>query len=147
LVTLGVKGFRRNPYDGDTIDLLLQQIKDNFGYLPDEVVYDRGGETKSKFDVTVSTPAKPRKSDSAYQKRKKRKKFRRRAAIKPVIGHLKAHFRMAQNYLMGAKSPHSNALLSATAWNWKKLMKKLSQELISWLNFSSLFYNLRIKPT
>lgn len=119
LVILGVKGFEGNPYDGDTIDPLLGQMKDNFGYLPDEVVYDRGGKTKSKFDVTISTPAKPRKSDSAYQKRKKRNKFRRRAAIEPVIGHLKARFRMAQNYLMGVKSPHANALLSATAWNLK----------------------------
>jgi IS5 family transposase len=46
LVILGVKGFGGNPYDGDTIDPLLQQIKDNFGYLPDEVIYDRGGKPK-----------------------------------------------------------------------------------------------------
>jgi IS5 family transposase len=46
LVILGVKGFEGNSYDGDTIDPLLQQMKGNFGYLPDEVVYDKGGKPK-----------------------------------------------------------------------------------------------------
>ena len=41
---------------------------------------------------------------------KKRKKFRRRAAIEPVIGHLKKYFRMGENYLKGSISPHINAL-------------------------------------
>jgi IS5 family transposase len=39
----------------------------------------------------------------------------RRAAIEPVIGHLKARFRMGQNYYSGESSPKINALLAATA--------------------------------
>jgi len=66
---------------------------------------------------------------------KKRKKFRRRAAIEPVIGHLKKDFRMEQNYLNGSNSPQINAMLAATGWNMKKLIKKLKQELL-WLYFS-----------
>ena len=41
---------------------------------------------------------------------------------------------MGQNYLNGANSPKINAMLAATGWNLKKLMKKLKQELL-WLYF------------
>ncbi|SHJ74024.1 Transposase DDE domain-containing protein, partial [Arenibacter nanhaiticus] len=77
----------------------------------------------------ISTPDyKPLKRDTEYQKRSKRKKFRRRAAIEPVIGHLKTDFRMAQNYLSGATSPQINAFLAATGWNLKEMMKQLKNE-------------------
>ena len=73
--------------------------------------------------------------DSRYTKLKKRRRFRRRAAIEPVIGHLKTDFHMGQNYLKGAKSPNINAMLAETGWNLKKLMKKLKQEHF-WLYFT-----------
>jgi IS5 family transposase len=106
-------------------------MENNFNYLPQEVVYDRGGRGKPNIKgVTISTPKPLKKSASAYQKRKTRKKFRRRAAIEPVIGHLKTDFRMGQNYLNGRNSPKINALLAATGWNLKKMMEKLKQELL-----------------
>jgi hypothetical protein len=43
----------------------------------------------------------------------------RRAAIEPVIGHLKADFRLARNFLKGTAGDLINALLAATAWNLK----------------------------
>lgn len=57
-----------------------------------------------------------------------RKKFRRRAAVEPVIGHLKSDFRMGQNDLHGEKSSKINALLAATGWNLKKMMEKLEKQ-------------------
>jgi IS5 family transposase len=39
---------------------------------------------------------------------------------------------MEQNYLHGADAPKINAMLAATGWNLKKLMKKLKEELL-WL--------------
>ena len=80
--------------------------------------------------MKISTPKPPLKSDSQYEKRKKRKKFRRRAAIEPVIDHLKSEFRMAQNYLKGKNSPKINAMLAAIGWNLKKLMMKLKEEFL-----------------
>lgn len=68
---------------------------------------------------------------------KKRKKFRRRAAIEPVIGHLKKEFRMGENYLHGESSPKINALLAAAGWNLKKLAEKLKAKLF-WL-FKNFF--------
>ena len=40
--------------------------------------------------------------------------------IRPIIGHLKTDYRMAQNYLWGEKGIQINALMAATAWNLKK---------------------------
>ena len=130
LVILGIKDFLGNPHDSKTIEPLLNQIEKNLNYQPDEVVYDRGGRGKKEINgVRISTPSKPLKRDNAYARQKKRKKFRRRAAIEPVIGHLKQHFRMGQNYLHGSKSPQINAFLAATGWNLKKMMQKLKEEL------------------
>lgn len=45
------------------------------------MVYDRGGKGKRNIkDVEILTPRPPLKNDSEYEKLKKRKKFRRRAA-------------------------------------------------------------------
>ncbi len=65
---------------------------------------------------------------------RERQKFRRRAAIEPIIGHLKKHYRMGQNYLWGEDSPQINAFLAATGWNLKLMMKKLKKELL-WLYY------------
>ena len=67
----------------------------------------------------------PPKKDSVYDRRKKHHPFRRRAGIEPLIGHLKYDNRMLENYLWGRESGTVNAMLAATAWNLKKLMKEL----------------------
>jgi len=126
LIILGVKSYLGNPHDSKTIAPLLDQMRSNLSYTPEEVVYDRGGRGQKKIgDTIISTPGKPLKRDTEYQRRKKRSKFRRRAAIEPVIGHLKTDYRMGQNYLMGEESSQINAFLAATGWNLKKMMQKL----------------------
>jgi IS5 family transposase len=126
LVVLAIDAFDGNPHDSRTIEPLLDQVQRSCGYAPKELLYDKGGRGKPEINgVKISTPKKPFKRDTLSQKRTKRKKFRRRAAIEPVIGHLKAHFRMGQNYLSGSKSSKMNAMLAATGWNLKKMMVKL----------------------
>ena len=56
------------------------------------------------------------------EKEQKRKQFRRRAAIEPLIGHLKHDHRMARNYLKGFIGDQINLLMAACAWNLKKWM-------------------------
>uniref|UniRef100_UPI0025D43339 IS5 family transposase n=1 Tax=uncultured Chryseobacterium sp. TaxID=259322 RepID=UPI0025D43339 len=125
-IILGIKSFLQTPYDGHTIEPLLEQMENSGQRLPKELVYDRGGRGKSEIKgVKISIPSTPRKSDTAYQKQSKRKKFRTRAAIEPIIGHLKTNFRLAQNYFLGESGPQINALLAATAWNMKKMMEIL----------------------
>jgi IS5 family transposase len=88
----------------------------------------------------ITTPVPALKKDTAYQKRKKQKKFRSRAAIEPIIGHLKTEFRMLENYLHGESGPQMNALMAATGWNLKKFMNILAKEAIDFL--SKLFYRI-----
>jgi len=138
-VITAIDAFSGNPHDSNTIEPLLNQMERLLGYLPSEIVYDRGGRGKNEIKgVKISTPAKPLKTDNEYQRRKKRKKFRMRAAIEPVIGHLKSDFRMQKNYLHGEKSPKINAMMAAAGWNLKKFMKHLVKN-IFWP-----FYQMRI---
>lgn len=135
LIITGIKSFEGNPHDSKTIEPLLKQAKQNELTVPKEVVYDRGGKGQKQIgDTLISTPDNRRLNrDTTYQRRKKRTKFRRRAAIEPVIGHLKTEFRMGQNYLHGKYSPQINAFLAAAGWNLKKMMLQLKQEAISLL--------------
>lgn len=151
LIITAIKSFQGNPHDSKTIEPLLEQMQFNIDYTPQEVVYDRGGKgVKQIGDTKISTPDyKPLKQDTDYQKRSKRKKFRRRAAIEPVIGHLKTDFRLNQNYLWGENSPQINAFLAATGWNLKKMIKQLKQEfrnlLSNILNYVFTLNSLNLK--
>ena len=130
-IILGIKAFLQTPYDGHTIEPLLEQMETGGQKLPKELLYDRGGRGKLEIKgVKISIPSTPRKKDTAYQKQTKRKKFRTRAAIEPIIGHLKTDFRLAKNYFLGETGPQINALLAATAWNMKKMMELLKQKII-----------------
>ncbi|VAW13738.1 Transposase, IS4 family, partial [hydrothermal vent metagenome] len=130
LIITAIKSFDGNPHDSKTIEPLLTQMQSNINYSPKEIVYDSGGKGIKQINNTkISTPDyRPLKRDTLYQKRSKRKKFRRRAAIELVIGHLKTDFRLNQNYLWGDNSPQINAFLAATGWNLKKMMKQLKEE-------------------
>lgn len=146
LVILSVESFQGNPHDSNTIEPLLEQMQENLNYTPQQVVYDRGGRGKSKIKgVKIVTPSKPLKSDTPTQRRAKRKKFRRRAAIEPVIGHLKTDFRMEQNYLHGENSPKINAMLAATGWNMKKMMEKLQKKIKKYLGYIEAYANFKLK--
>ena len=53
-----------------------------------------------------------------------RKNFRRRAAIEPLIGHLKSDFRLSRNYYKGITGDNINVMLAASAMNFKRMMNK-----------------------
>ena len=48
---------------------------------------------------------------------------RRRAAVEPVIGHLKAGHRMDRNYLKGRHVDRANAVLAAAGYNFRLLLR------------------------
>jgi len=138
-IITAVKAFIENPYDGHTIEPLLEQMERNGHCLPEEIIYDRGGKGRNEIKgVKISTPDNSKKTDTNYVKQKKRKRFRSRAGIEAIIGHLKSDFRMSQNYLHGAEGIQINALMSCAAWNLKKLMAVLSEQ-AAWL-FARLFF-------
>jgi IS5 family transposase len=142
-IILAIKAFEGNPHDSKTIEPLLLQVQQQQRWLPQELIYDRGGKGASQIlGVHITTPNKPKKTDSEYTKRKNRAKFRMRAGIEPIIGHLKTDFRMAQNYLHGTDSAQMNAYLAASAWNLKKLMKELRRNFVRFISklFFTMFY-------
>src|SRR5262245_2667306 len=49
--------------------------------------------------------------------------MRRRAAIEPVIGHLKEDHRMRRNYLTGRDGDRINAVLAAAGYNFSLLLR------------------------
>jgi IS5 family transposase len=105
-----VQAFIHNPYDGHTIEPLLEQMSRNEQKLPDEIIYDRGGKGRKEIKgVRILIPNKPKKTDTSYARQKQRKRFRSRAGIEAVIGHLKSDFRMSQNYLHGEAGIQINA--------------------------------------
>ena len=52
-----------------------------------------------------------------------RREMRRRAAVEPVIGHLKAEHRMERNYLKGRDGNRANAVLAAAGYNFSLLLR------------------------
>jgi IS5 family transposase len=115
-VIVAVKGFLENPFDGHTIEPLLNQMEMNGLRLPKELAYDRGGKGKTQIKgVKILIPSPPKERERQYQKRMKRKKCRTRAAIEPIIEHLKTDFRMQQNYLLAETGLQINAFMVATA--------------------------------
>lgn len=125
-VIVGALSFAGNPYDGDTLADTLTQAQVYSGKCFKSALVDRGYRGQKRIGETeVLLPKAPRKTDSAYRKKKHRKRYARRAAIEPVIGHLKNDHRMAKCFLKGAKGSAINLLLAATAWNLKKWMNQL----------------------
>ena len=48
--------------------------------------------------------------------------MRRRAAVEPVIGHIKNEHRMGRNYLAHAQGDAINAILAAAGYNFRLLL-------------------------
>ncbi|MEZ4685428.1 MAG: hypothetical protein R3B47_05010 [Bacteroidia bacterium] len=119
--------FRETSYDGHTLlDTFLQYFRIH-GKLPKVAIGDRGFcSPKWCWAYKSSHPTNPPKTKSPYQKRKARTRFRRRAAIEPCIGHLKAHLDSTKNWLRGAQGDQINLpKLAAAAYNLKKWMNRL----------------------
>ena len=49
--------------------------------------------------------------------------MKRRAAVEPVIGHVKAEHRMDRNYLKGRDGDRANAILAAAGYNFRLLLR------------------------
>ena len=51
--------------------------------------------------------------------------MKRRAAVEPVIGHLKEEHRMGRDYLAHRHGDFNNAVLAAVGYNFRRLIKWL----------------------
>lgn len=124
-IIVAAQSFQGNPHDNNTLIPTLLQYHRIMNRLPQAAIVDRGFRGLTKiFGVQIIKPDKPKANKSPYQKQKARKRFRRRAAIEPCIGHLKSRFKLNRNWLKGAQGDQFNLSMAAAAYNFKKWMNR-----------------------
>lgn len=117
---VGARALHGNPYDGHTLGAALAQVQRISGQKPRLAFVDlgyRGHGVVGEPEVQV-VPRRRR-----HLPRSLRRWMNRRAAIEPVIGHLKAEHRMERNRLKGERGDQLNAVLSACGFNLRKLLR------------------------
>jgi len=123
-VIVGAMSFR-NPYDGDTLGPALGQHEALTGARALTATGDRGYRGRKEVGGTrIQTPGNGKAGRGGYAARKLRRACRRRAAIEPVIRHLKSDHRLGRNFLKGVAGDAVNVLLAAAAFNFKRMMNK-----------------------
>ncbi len=124
-IIVGAKNFQGNPYDGNTLEPALEQSERLRGIKAEKALVDEGYRGRAKIRETeVLRVHQPKKID--YSKYRWRQWFKRRASVEAVISHLKSDHRLNRNYLKGTIGDDINLLLSALAYNFKKLIRKLA---------------------
>ena len=144
-IVVGAIAFENNPYDGHTLDEHLKQTEYLTESRPKTGIVDRGYRGKKKISGTeIISPSVPKKETTQYEKRIARGRFRSRAGIEPVIGHIKHDHRMLINYLKGVIGEQLNTILAGTGFNLKKMLNRIKEQilfdLLQTLNFWKLFF-------
>jgi transposase, IS5 family len=121
--------FSGNPNDNQTVEKTLEQQEKLTGQSPKRAYVDRGIKSQQVGETEVIAPSNG-KGKTPSEKAKLRKGFRRRAGIEPIIGHLKSDFGMERNYLKGEIGDQINAMLAASAFNFRGWMRKAVESLI-----------------
>lgn len=117
-VIVGALNFSENLHDSKTLPAVIEQYERLTAKKPKAIFADRGYRgPKSVNEVSVHTP-KPQKNIT----KAKRKQHARRAAIEPMIGHLKHDYRLIRNYLKGTMGDAINLMMSAAAMNFKRVI-------------------------
>lgn len=134
-VLLGALGFR-NEFDGHTLQPALEQVEKLTGKAPKTAAVDRGYRGNIKIGETSILIPKPfnDKRQTKYQQKKLRKAHTQRAAIEPIIGHLKTDHRLGRNFYKGIVGDNINILLAAAAFNFKRMMNKWRLSICQFLN-------------
>jgi IS5 family transposase len=121
-----------NEYDGHTLPEVLAWAEAFQGERPKVGIVDRGYRgARWVGDTEILTPDKGPKNQSKRERQAMKKRFRRRCAIEPVIGHLKSDYRLGRNCLRGFAGDQINLFLAAAAWNFRK-----------WMRLSAAFWRL-----
>ncbi|HEV7941796.1 MAG TPA: IS5 family transposase [Solirubrobacteraceae bacterium] len=118
---LHAKALHGNPYDGATLAPMVQDMERLTGIETHRIHVDkgyRGHKHPHKFRVWIS--GQVRRVTAAI-----RREMKRRAAVEPVIGHVKAEHRMDRNYLKGRDGDRINAVLAAAGYNFSLLLRWL----------------------
>jgi transposase, IS5 family len=125
---VGTQALHGIPYEGRTLSGAIQQVKRLTGHTPDDVIVDQGyrGHGYEGSAVVHAVRTIPKRATRAV-----RRMLKRPAAIEPTIGHMKCDNRMDRNHLTGPEGDKINALLCATGYNLRKLLR--------WVVFAPIF--------
>jgi IS5 family transposase len=145
-IIVGAVSHPTNVHDSKTLVEVISQSSELRGQCPEVAICDKGYRGKSKVGETrILIPKPSGKRATPYQRQKARKRFRRRAGIEPIIGHLKSDYRMFRNYLKGSAGDSINLMLAAAAFNFKKWMREVAEFfclfLLSFFLLNSLMQN------
>jgi len=112
-----------NPYDGHTLAQVIPDTQALLGNVLERVIADagyRGHNAPAEHRFRVYTAGQRRRVNQQIKR-----EFKRRAAIEPVIGHLKDDHRMGRNYLAHSSGDAINAILAAVGYNFRRLIQWL----------------------
>ena len=120
---LHAQALHGNPFDGHTLGPVIADLEKLTGVEVKRIHVDKGyrGHTyANKFRVWIS--GQVRNVTATI-----RREMKRRAAVEPVIGHIKAEHRMDRNYLKGYAGDRANAALAAAGYNFHLLLRWLAE--------------------
>jgi transposase, IS5 family len=112
-----------NPYDGHTLATVIPAIEQLIGNKIERLHADagyRGHNAPPEYQFKVYTSKQKRRVTPQIKR-----EMRRRAAVEPVIGHLKNEHRMARNYLHHRAGDANNPILAAVGYNFSLLLRWL----------------------
>jgi transposase, IS5 family len=112
-----------NPYDGHTLKDVIPDMQRLIGNEIKKVLADagyRGHNAPATHQFRVYTQGQKRGVSPAVKKQMKR-----RAAIEPVIGHVKNGHRMGRNHLAHTQGDRINAILASAGYNFRLLLNWL----------------------
>lgn len=130
---VGVEALHGNPFDGHTLNGAIEQVKRITGAIPEHAYCDLGYKGADKT-IATDTHAHIGMKRRRFIPRAEWDWLKRRAAIEPVIGHLKQDNRMGKNFLKGTLGDKVNALLAGCGFNLRKLLRAFLRLLLGWLS-------------
>lgn len=119
-----VQALPGNPYDGHSLAKVIPSIEAQLGNSPTRFIADagyRGHKAPADYRLKVYTQGQKRRMTPQIKR-----ELKRRSAVEPVIGHLKAEHRMGRNYLAGRAGDAANAILAAAGYNFRLLLRWLT---------------------
>ena len=117
---LHAKTLPGNPYDGHTLAAIIPAIEQMTGATLSRILADagyRGHNAPPSHRMRVYTSGQKRGMTPAIKK-----VMKRRAAVEPVIGHMKQDHRMGRNFLAHAKGDANNPVLAAAGYNFRRIL-------------------------
>jgi IS5 family transposase len=112
-----------NPYDGHTLATVIPAMEALIGNTLDRILADagyRGHNAPPEYKFKVYTAGQKRRVTPQIKR-----EMKRRAAVEPVIGHLKDDHRMGRNHLAHSSGDAVNAVLAAVGYNFRLLLRWL----------------------